>query len=252
MFLSVSLSGGGFSSLATSISNLETIGAADVSALPTNETCLLSVAHPFLYLETQGNETDKKLSPGSAGRILANKVSELAPSACLTLALLADSYETLNTELANLYSILPLPEVLQLMGMCEFMAGIENNKKLTNKAGSWPLHKKVNGFSVSDLGVLTGVKDLVENFNGDSEAELTAFETEVNERLAELKSALTDVSAITATLNNTKGILLQGSNQPQALQDAFEKLPQETPYCVSLCFSGEVEALEIYKELLGL
>lgn len=251
MFSSVSTNGLNLSLLSNAIASLDTLKDADVSNIPNKGECLISIAHPFLYLKTQGNQTDKRLNPINAGEIISNKLSQVTPEASLILMMITDSYSQLKTELDNLYSLLPLPDFMQLIGMCEYMSDIQNLRKVTNFAEVWPLSKLSHDYHINGFDVLTGVNDLVVHSQADIDQELLDFENEASDYLSDESNSINDLNALSAALSNTKCIFLQGSGQADDLKQAASGLPESAPYCVAVSFMGSADVLSNYKNLFG-
>lgn len=189
------------------------------------------------------NKTEQRyLTPSENCALLSAMADPVNAASSLLLLIQAQDLAQLSNSALVLHSLAAFPVLIQVAEACQFMADIQQQKRLTNNTVSAPN-------DVTFYDVVSGSQELKGAFNslasfkeGDPVAELKAFAQERNNNFDSLVSAVSvNASPLVNGLSMTRFDAGADSVSIQ-LKNHSEGLPQ-TPYSFSLLLTGSAEVI---------
>lgn len=204
-----------------------------------------SVVSPFDL--SSSNESDRNLTPASAGKLVSDALINSNHEAALICVFNAASYNQLAVFLDDVISVFNIEKLKTIKDACLFMDDFEANKRLSLPTIASSVFKTV---TVESLNVSNQIfhdvvsdNDVQQELSVDAQAELTVFESDVSTWAAEMQANIATVKTnLAVTANKLMVTGTAGAMAPQ-IESHCENLPQNTPYTVALCFAGTAAAV---------
>lgn len=211
-----------------------------------------SIVSPFDL--SSSNESERNLTPASAGSLIADEVMHADFESCVVCFFNAASYNQLSEFLKSVYEVFHLEKINNVRLACDYMEEFESLKRLSNPDIVSTKFKEVRVNSLLYSG--NGFNDVIALDSYESDLTVDADE-EINSMVGFVESMSNSTND---SISLVKDRLLVPSNKVRlsggvsSMADSIikfsEELPQNTPYTVGLCFAGSIAAVSYLDSMI--